>query len=101
MVIIIIVSQTVIFHFNRRSIHRSEKSDTEFLHSASVFVYVVHLAFMILFGFTSMHVQVSKCLSSFWSHASKRYKCKGHFGDAVQRGSGFILGHPNPPFLLL
>jgi len=46
----------------RRSIHcssgRIERQDIEFYHSPPVFVYVVHLAFMTLFGFTSMHVQV-------------------------------------------
>lgn len=43
---------------SRRSIHQSEKRDTDFYHSPSVLVYVVHLAFMTFFGFTSMHVQV-------------------------------------------
>ncbi|KAM7438767.1 hypothetical protein ABFA07_011745 [Porites harrisoni] len=44
----------------RRSIHqtRYQKEDGEFYNSPSVFVFVVHLAFMTLFGFTSMHVQV-------------------------------------------
>ena len=48
-------------YFNRRSIHQSgyQKEDGEFYNSPSIFVFVVHLAFMTLFGFTSMHVQVS------------------------------------------
>ncbi|KAJ7357581.1 hypothetical protein OS493_024389 [Desmophyllum pertusum] len=46
----------------RRSIHQSNRKtqneDIDFYHNPGVFVYVVHLAFMTLFGFTSMHVQV-------------------------------------------
>ncbi|XP_078366920.1 GPI alpha-1,6-mannosyltransferase 2-like [Oculina patagonica] len=46
----------------RRPIHqtagRSGRPDTDFYHSPAVLVYVFHLAFMTLFGFTSMHVQV-------------------------------------------
>ena len=40
-------------------IGRSEKKDSDFYHSPSVLVYAFHLAFMTVFGFTSMHVQVS------------------------------------------
>ena len=51
------------FYFQRRPIHqeigRSEKKDSDFYHSPSVLVYAFHLAFMTVFGFTSMHVQVS------------------------------------------
>ena len=35
-----------------------EKKNIDFYHSPLVLVHVVHLAFMTLFGFTSMHVQV-------------------------------------------
>ena len=43
----------------RQMIGRSEKKDSDFYHSPSVLVYAFHLAFMTVFGFTSMHVQVS------------------------------------------
>jgi len=36
-----------------------EKKNIDFYHSPLVLVYAFHLAFMTLFGFTSMHVQVS------------------------------------------
>ena len=58
----------IVINFSRRSIHQSEKRDTDFYHSPSVFVYVVHLAFMTFFGFTSMHVQVSVSLLSVKSY---------------------------------
>ena len=37
---------------------RTEYCDCEFYHSSGIFLYLVHLAFMVIFGFTSMHVQV-------------------------------------------
>ena len=40
-------------------IRSEEKKNIDFFHSPLVLVHVVHLAFMTLFGFTSMHVQVS------------------------------------------
>jgi len=36
-----------------------EKKNIDFYHSPLVLVYAFHLAFMTLFNFTSMHVQVS------------------------------------------
>jgi len=46
----------------RRPIHQvigsKEKKNIDFYHSPLVLVYAFHLAFMMLFGFTSMHVQV-------------------------------------------
>ena len=54
---------SVLFFFQRRPIYQvirsEEKKNIDFYHSPLVLVNVVHLAFMTLFGFTSMHVQVS------------------------------------------
>ena len=51
------------FFFQRRPIHQvngsKEKKNIDFYHSPLVLVYAFHLAFMTLFNFTSMHVQVS------------------------------------------
>ena len=91
----------VLFHkllfasfFSRRPIHqaigRSEKEDSEFYHSPSVLVYTFHLAFMTVFGFTSMHVQVSlnKFLQKFSNYCKMRSVCCREMN--VGRWSGFL-----------
>ena len=55
-----------------------------------MFVYVVHLAFMILFGFTSMHVQVSKCLSSVFA-LMKRLTFQQSFENCYNKTIEFMF----------
>ena len=54
---------TVCYFFQRRPIHQvigsKEKKNIDFHHSPLVLVYAFHLVFVTLFGFTSMHVQIS------------------------------------------
>lgn len=82
------------FFFSRRPIHqaigRSEKEDSEFYHSPSVLVYTFHLAFMTVFGFTSMHVQVSvnRFLQKFSNYCKMRSVCSREMN--VGRWSGFL-----------
>lgn len=87
-------SYSVLLFFSRRPIHqaigRSEKEDSEFYHSPSVLVYTFHLAFMTVFGFTSMHVQVSvnKFLQKFSNYCKMRSVCSREMN--VGRWSGFL-----------
>ena len=71
------------FFFQRRPIHQvigsKEKKNIDFHHSPLVLVYAFHLVLMTLFGFTSMHVQISvnMFLNRFVCSKEKNVKTEG------------------------
>ncbi|PFX33537.1 GPI mannosyltransferase 2 [Stylophora pistillata] len=86
----------------RQNVGITGKQEFDFYQHPDVFVYVVHLFFMTLFGFTSMHVQVTtRFVASaspviYWYSAHvimKETYCQSHRLDNRKWKSQLIIGY--------